>query len=251
MKRIIIVFSIMVIVALTTGCDTLSPPTTPKASGGAVISQQNTGIWVTGEGEVTVTPDLALLNLGVEAQADTVASARQQAANAMDAINRELESQGVAGKDIQTRQYSIQPVRRYVPETQQEALIGYRVTNTVMVKVRDVGNTGLIIDAVTAAGGDYIRIDSISFTVDDPSVYNEEARKQAMADARAKAGELADLARVRLGRPTYISESGGYTPPPPIVYRAEMPVPAPMVATPINPGETEVRLTVQVAYSID
>jgi len=88
--------------------------------------------------------------------------------------------------------------------------------------------------------------------VDDPSAYYKEAREKAIADAKAKAKQLADLADVKLGKPIYINEAGGYIP---IIReypaRAEaIPVPAPAPPTPISPGETEVRLTVQVVYSI-
>jgi hypothetical protein len=217
-----------------------------------IFSQQNTGIWVTGEGKVSVTPDIAILNLGVEAQAASVAEAQTQAATAMTAVIAELDNHGVAKKDIQTRQFSIYPVRRWAEEKGEEILIGYRVTNTVTVKIRKVDDTGAIIDAVTRAGGDYIRINSINFTVDDPSPYYKEAREKAMADAEAKARQLADLAGIKLGKPTYINESGGFISPP-VPYRAEMgmPVPAPALPpTPISPGETEIRLTIQVVYSI-
>jgi len=98
------------------------------------------------------------------------------------------------------------------------------------------------------AGGDLVRIDSINFSVDDPSAYYEDAREDAMADAKAKAGQLAELADANLGKVTYISE-GSQAPP---VYRqgvyAEEAVPA--VETLISPGEMEISLTVQVAYSI-
>ena len=256
MKRNLIFIVCLALVAIIvgiTGC-TWAPspegtPTTLSPSAGIILSQQNTGIWVTGEGKVTVVPDVAILNLGVEAQATTVAEAQQQAAEAMDAVIEELDEHGVAKKDIKTQHYSIYPVRSW--ENDKEILIGYRVTNMVTAKIRKVDDTGLIIDAVAKAGGDYIRINDISFTVDDPTVYYEEAREKAIADAEAKAEQLADLAGVRLGKPTYISEGGGYIP---IIReypaRAEgIPVPAP-APTPISPGETEVRLTIQVVYSI-
>jgi len=217
---------------------------------GIIFSQQNTGIWVTGEGKVTVVPDVAILNLGVEAQAATVAEAQRKAAEALDAVIEELDEHGIAKKDIKTRHYSIYPVRRW--EKDREILVGYRVNNMVTAKIRKVDNTGIIIDAVAKAGGDYIRINSISFTVDDPSAYNEEAREKAIADAKAKAKQLADLADVKLGKPIYISEAGGFIP---IIReypaRAEgVPVPAPAPPTPISPGETEIRLAIQVVYSI-
>ncbi len=240
---------ILVIIAIAaTGCtDYLSSgPDTQANLSGIILSQQNTGIWVTGEGKVTVVPDLAILSLGVETQAATVTEAQQQAAVAMDAVTAALGEAGVASKDIQTLYFSIQPVRRY--ENGNEILTGYRVTNTVTLKIRNIEASGSIIDAVTAAGGDSTRINSISFTVDDPDAYNEEARQKAMADAKAKAKQLANLAGVNLGKATYISEVGGYIPP--IVYpqfdiREGVPAPT----TPISPGETEVQLTVQVVYS--
>ncbi|HEY82032.1 MAG TPA: SIMPL domain-containing protein [Dehalococcoidia bacterium] len=244
------------ILASAAGCETLAPPPSiPKAQSvlSGIFSPQNTGIWVTGEGKVSVTPDIAILSLGVEAQETTVAEAQRQAAAAMAAITTELDNFGIPEKDIRTQHFSIAPVRRWSDKEGEEILIGYRVTNTITVKVRKVDDAGALIDAVTKAGGDLIRINSISFTVDDPSSYYQEAREKAMADAEAKAKQLAQLAGVKLGEPTYINESGGFVSPP-IPYRAEtmMPMPAPAAPpTPISPGETEIRLTVQVVYSIE
>ena len=121
----------------------------------------------------------------------------------------------------------------------------------VTAKIRKVADTGMIIDAVARVGGDYTRINGISFIVDDPTPYQKEAREKAMADAQAKAKQLSDSAGVKLGEPTYISESGGYIPVPiirEVAGGAPMPAPAPIA--PISPGETEITLNVQVAYSI-
>ncbi|MBU2536384.1 MAG: SIMPL domain-containing protein [Chloroflexota bacterium] len=236
------------------GCESLSPPSvTPKAQSalGGTINLQNNGIWVTGEGKVSVVPDVAILSLGVEVQSSSVAEAQSYAATVMTAVIDELDNSGIAEKDIKTQQFSIYPVRRWSEKDGREVLVGYRVTNMVTVKVRNVEDTGTVIDAVARAGGDYIKVNSISFTVDDPSVYYEEARELAMADAKARAEQLADLGKVKLGRPTYISESGASMP---VVreFYAGAPMPAPAAApTSISPGETEIRLSVQVAYSID
>lgn len=251
--RLCVITGLLLIITVLglAGCEGFTSPPARSTSAGA-ISSQNTGIWVTGEGKVTVVPDMAMVNLGVEAQATTVAQAQSEASSAMEAVVNELDRGGVDDKDIQTRQYSIYPVRRWDQPREQEVLVGYRVSNTVTVKIREVENTGAIIDAVTQAGGDYIRIDSISFTVEDPSAYHAEAREKAIEDARTKAAHLADSAGVRLGAPTYISESGGFIP----VVRSGLafaeagPVPAPMAPPPISPGETEITLTVQIAYSI-
>jgi len=235
------------------GCEGFTSPPAPKVpsvSGSLIFSQQTTGVWVTGEGKVSAVPDVAILNLGVEVQADTVAEAQNYATTVMTAVLTELDNYDIAEKDIQTRRFSIYPVRRWSEKDAKEILIGYRVTNTVTAKVRDVDETGTIIDAVAKAGGDYIRINSISFTVDDPTPYYEEAREKAMANAEAKAKQLADLGDVKLGEVTFISE-GGLVSVPRALYVETMPMPAPGAApTPISPGETEIRLSVQVVYSI-
>jgi uncharacterized protein YggE len=222
----------------------------PTTIGTVDVNSQQTGIWVNGEGKVTVTPDIATLSLGIEAQATTVAEAQYQAAIAMEAVMAALAENGVADKDIQTQYFSIYQVTRWDDFKDEQVVIGYRVTNMVTAKIRDIEQAGPIIDAVAAAGGDYTRINNISFSVDDPTPYYEQARQKAVADAKAKAEQLADLAGVNLGKPTYISEGTIY---PPIVYRdvgmeAMAPVPAP--TTPISPGEIELTLTVQVAYAI-
>ncbi len=235
---------VLVIVGLA-GC---SPDNTVLGvTEGMNISNQQEGIWVTGTGEVSAIPDVAILSLGVEAQATTVAEAQAQAAEAMDAVMNTLDDYNVASKDIKTQYYSIYPLRRW--DDGKETLIGYRVTNTVTVKIRNIEDTGGIIDAVTSAGGDYTRINGISFTVDDTDAYKVEARDKAMADAKDKAEQLAELAGVTLGKPTYIAESGGYNPIYYDLVKAAEGVSAP--ETPISPGETEISLSVQVVYSIN
>lgn len=247
-KIIVLGLALVALLAGTVGCEGFpSPPSgTSSSGGGLVFSQQNVGIWVTGEGKVSVVPDVAILSLGVEAQATVVAEAQSQAAAAMEAVLRELDNYGVAERDIKTQQFNISPVRKWVED--KEVLIGYRVNNMLIAKVREVANAGIIIDAVVRAGGDNIRINSISFSVDDPTDYYKEAREKAMADAELKAKQLAKSGGVKLGEPIYINESGGYVP---IVreYFAEA-MPAPAAVTPVSPGETEIRLMVQVVYSI-
>ena len=210
----------------------------------------SSGIWVTGEGRVTVVPDIAMLSLGVEAEAATVEEAMEEAAVAMDRVIATLRANGVDESDIKTQWFNIYPVTEWWEWREWgETIVGYRVTNTVTVKIRDVEATGGIIDAVAKAGGDLTRIQGVTFTVDDPSQYYAEARAEAVADAMDKAQQLANLAGVQLGAPFYISEGGGYTP----IYRdygfmaAER---GGVPTTSISPGETEVILTVQMAFAI-
>jgi len=214
-----------------------------------VVSQQE-GIWVTGEGKMSVTPDIASLNLGVESQEATVAAAQAKAAEAMDKVMTALKNAGIADKDIQTAYFNIYPVTYWDDQTQREVTVGYRVSNTVTAKIRVLDTVGSVIDAVVAAGGDLTRIDSLSFSLDDPTIYNKELREKAMADAKAKAEQLAQLAGVSLGQPTYVTESS-YVPSP--IYRdvamGAMPIPAP-APTPVSPGEMDITLNVQVTYAI-
>jgi len=211
------------------------------------VGSQQEGIWVDGHGEVNAAPDIAILQLGISAQRASVAKAQAEAATAMDKVTTALKEGGVTSKDIQTRYFSIQQVTRWDQDKQHEIVIGYRVSNMVMAKIRDMAKTGSIIDAVAEVGGDLTRIDSISFSIDDPSEYREEARGKAMADAKAKAEQLANLSGVRLGKPTYISESIPYPVYPPLVRVAEA---APTPVTPISPGEMTISLDIQVAYAI-
>ena len=215
---------------------------------GSIASQQDIGIWVTGEGKIPVVPGVAILSLGVEAQADMVAEAQQEAAEAMGAVMNILDSYGVDAKDIQTQSFSIQPVRRW--DDGQEVFLGYRVINIVEVKIRNIDDTGSIIDAAVVAGGDNSIVNSITFTVDEPEAYYGEAREEAMADAKTKAQQLADLGGVKLDKPIYINEYSGYISPP-VVYRDyEVAEGTSVQETSFSPGETEIRLTVQVVYSI-
>lgn len=208
------------------------------------------GIWVTGTGEVSAVPDIVNLRVGIEAQEASVAEAQTQAAEAMDDVMSALIANGVAEKDIQTQYFSIQRVTTWDRDTEQEVVVGYRVTNMVTARIRDVDEAGNIIDAVAEAGGDLVRIDSINFSIDDPSDYYDEARVEAMADAKDKAERLAELGGVTLGKPTYISEGAQAIP---IYERAvgyAFAEEAVVKETPISPGEMEISLTVQVAYAI-
>jgi hypothetical protein len=244
-KYWLVAISLALVLAIVGLCGCAAGSTTV---GTIDLNSQQEGIWVSGEGKVTVTPDIATLSLGISAQAASVAEAQSQAAEAMNKVMAALTDNGVAKKDIQTRYFRIDQVTRWDDETNEEVVIGYRVTNMVTAKIREIDKIGPIIDAVAAAGGDFTRINSIGFSVDDPSPYYDEARQKAIADARAKAEQLAELSEVKLGKPTYISEGTIYLP---VIYKeAAAPVPAPAPTTPISPGEIELTLNVQVAYAI-
>ncbi|MFC2072887.1 SIMPL domain-containing protein [Chloroflexota bacterium] len=240
----------LVLVLVVVGLAGCSPGTTTLGEiENLSISSQQEGIWVSGQGKVMAAPDIAILRLGVEAQKTSVAEAQIQATEAMDRVMTALSRNGVAEKDIQTQYFSIRKVTRWDRDKEQEVVIGYLVTNTVAAKIRDIDNAGSIIDAIAEAGGDLTRVDSISFSVDDPSEYYEEARQEAMTEAKAKAQQLAKLAGVTLGSPTYISEGISY----PVAQREVVVMKEAMAMsaeTSISPGEMEISLTLQVVYTI-
>ena len=251
--RWLLVAGLASLLAMTglTGCGSGSPALGAGEGTQVNISSQQEGIWVTGQGKVSAVPDIATLRLGIEAQDTSVATAQAEAAEAMDDVMTALGDSGVARKDIQTQYFNISQVTRWDRDTEEEVVVGYRVTNVVSAKIRDVDRVGAIIDAVARAGGDLTRVDGVSFSVDDPSDYYEKAREEAMADARAKAEHLARLAGVKLGKATYVAEGfsgAAYAVPQPRIAFAMAEGMA--VETPISPGETELTLTVQVAYDI-
>jgi len=247
-KRWLLVLGLVLILGIIglSGCDSSGGVSGQVA--GLNLNGQQEGIFVSGSGKSTAVPDIATLRLGIEAQETTVAEAQAQAATAMDKVMNSLTANGVAKKDIQTQFFNISRVTRWDDKNQKEVVIGYRVSNVVTAKIRNIDKAGGIIDAVAIAGGDLTRIDGISFSVDDPSSYYTEARKLAVADAKAKANQLAQAAGVTLGKATYISENT-YTPPiaAPFAFEAKA-LAAP--ETPISAGEMEITTTVQMTFDI-
>lgn len=213
-------------------------------------SQAQTGIAVSGSGTVTVTPDIARLEVGVEVTGRTVAEARDDAAAAMDAVMAALADNGVDEEDVRTRSFNIYPQYNYRDEEAPE-IVGFIVSNQVTVTVRDIDNVSVVLDAAIAAGDDAVRVNGISFTVDEPDALLDEARADAMADARARAETLADAAGVELGAVRSISESTSF------IGNQRFAVPeaafdsAAGGATSISPGEQDLSVTVSVVFEVN
>lgn len=249
----IVIFTLSVV--WLAGCDSFGPPSN-QGDGGAVPGQES-GIQVTGIGTVTVTPDTAVLRLGVESTEISIADAFAAANTAMADIMTVIIGMGVEGKDIQTGTFNIDQLTRRDSFNEALTITGYRVTNTATVKIRMSPIDSMTLDykvsniiaAAVEAGGDLIRINQLSFTVDEPSEYYDEARKLAAADAAARAKKLADEFDVRLGDPVYLSESVS-TP----LSSTVLSVPAaesPVSMPPINIGETDIVIYLQVTYTIE
>ncbi|MCH8234627.1 MAG: SIMPL domain-containing protein [Chloroflexi bacterium] len=219
---------------------------------------QQVGIAVSGRGTVAVDPDIAILSLRVEARETTVSEARQVAATAMESARAALTGAGVAEDDIVTRNFSIQPQFTFVERDSalgkygESVIIGYIVSNSVEVTIRDLDNVGTVIDEISEAAGDEVRINGISFGLDNPALYGDTARDLAARDAHGKAELYARILGVELGPVVFLQETGGTSP---------VAVPAPMMAftedsvrsfapTQISSGDVDVTASVSAVFAI-
>jgi uncharacterized protein YggE len=218
---------------------------TPQEINVNTSDQAVSGISVTGMGEVTGTPDTVQVGLGVSVLAETVDEAAATAAEKAQALIDSLTSNGVLEEDITTTDYSIYPEYDY--SSNQQRLIGYRVSNTVRAKIRDIGSTGTVVDAAVAAGGDDVTVNGLSFSIEDNDELVAAAREAAWSDALAKATQLAELSDQTLGDATSITETVSM-PPIPIPYAEEAADRA--AGTPIEPGTSAVTITLQVQFGL-
>ena len=215
------------------------------------------GIRVSGTGTVSVEPDVAILQVGVEVFAGKVSTARSEASKAMDSVVSVLKKEGVEEKDIQTTRFNIYPRYDYEEVTINgkrigtQVLTGYTVNNTVKAKIYEIDKVGEIIDKGADAGGDYARINGVDFTVDDPTPYQTEIRKMAVEDAVGKAQEYALLTNVELGPVIELNEMtpGSVHSPYEADYGMRMMAAAPPT-TSISAGQLEISLTVNTLFAI-
>ncbi len=260
---------IVTVLSLAAGCSTASTPAVSAgnakgespasvAGGGpgvvqpvAMVNQPapsvGRGITIVGVGKAAGTPDVAHVNIGVETRADTVQQAVAENKAKMTALLETLKSLGVADKDIQTTNYGVYTQREPSPEG--KGGLGqttYHVNNQVNVTVRDVTRLGETLDKVVAAGANNIY--GVSFSVADTSKLQADARAKAYADAKARAESLAQLAGVTLGEVVSVSEVIGSSGP--LLESVRMSAAAGLGGgAPMQPGELEVNMSVQVTYA--
>jgi uncharacterized protein len=199
-------------------------------------------ISVTGEATVSAPPDLAQVDAGVTSDAKTAREASDANNAAMGKVLLALKGAGIEEKDYQTSRLSLQP--QYAPNRQGPSpVVGYRASNRVTVRMRDVTKVASMIDTLVGAGAN--DIGGINFMVSQASKLLDDARTQAVADARRKAEIYAKAAGVTLGAPLSISEEGAAARP---VFRAK--VAAETAATPVAQGEETLSVTVNVSWAI-
>jgi uncharacterized protein YggE len=233
-------------------------PPTAAAQAEAPAPQAQVGsersITVVGEGQVKIQPDMAQVNIGIEVISDTVKGASSLGADTMAAVMTALKEQGVADKDMQTSGYSVWVERPYGPDgpAPDRAPI-YHVSNSVSVTIRDLDKVGSVLDAAIEAGANNIY--GVTFSLVDPTPLMAQAREKAVADAQAKAQDLAELNGVNLGDVVSVSEvigsgtSGGYYPG-----FGRLAVAAQGMGGggggPISPGELQMISQLQITYAI-
>ena len=217
----------------------------------AALSATSALLTVTAEGKTARVPDLAVFNAGVTSQGRTAGEALSANSADMNRVIGALKRAGIADKDIQTSQISLNPIYGQ-PVTQpggmviqEPRIVGYKATNTVSIRSRDIKNFGKVLDALVAAGAN--QVSGPSFQLADPSSANDEARVSAIKTARARADLYARAAGLRVVRIVSISESGGYAPPQPMYARA---MKADAESTPISAGEVEAAVSVVVQFEL-
>ena len=199
---------------------------------------------VTGEATVSVPPDLAEIDGGFTSEAKTAREASDASNTAMGKVLLALKAAGIEEKDIQTSRLSLQPQTQNAPNRSgPPSIVGYRASNHVTIRLRDVTKVASVIDMLVGAGAN--DIGGINFMVSAASKLLDEAREQAFADARRKAEIYAKAAGVTLGAPLSISEGSASVP----MFRSKMPM-APMAAAPVMQGEETLSVTVNVSWAI-
>ncbi len=192
---------------------------------------------------------MANLQIGVQIQNTSLDIAQTEATTKMNSAMQQLKAAGVDEKDISTSQFNVEPVMEY-RDNQPPRVTGFRVTNILNVKLRDITKAGKVIDDLVKAGANTVY--GLSFGFSDPTALMKQAREQAMNDAKAKAGELAALGGVSLGTPILIDDGGANVPPiiMDLAATRNMAQDAGAMPVPINPGQQEIRVEVSVMYAI-
>jgi uncharacterized protein YggE len=212
----------------------------------AVQAISGTRLDVVATGEVNRVPDLAIISAGVVTRAPTASGALSQNARQMDRVIAALKKAGIADRDIQTTTVNLNPEYRYA-ENQAPVLIAYQAANQVTVRFRNIAESGAILDALVAQGAN--QINGPSLTIDKPEAALDEARRDAVTKARARAQLYAQAIGKRVGRILSISESGGFRPYD-IVVGAQS-ARADMAQTKIVPGEQTLSVTLNVSFELE
>jgi uncharacterized protein YggE len=214
-------------------------------------AEQPRTVSVSATGQADAVPDAAKASLTVEVTDPASAQkAQEDAAVAAQATLDALAAAGIADADIATQALSVAPAYNYTADGGQQQ-IGFRAAQTIEVTLRDLTTAGATLDAVVAAGGNAVRIDALTPYVTDPTVAAKAARAQAVQIAQAQAEQYAELLGFTLGPVASVSESSSTVGPPPVAYSDAAAASPEKVPTPIEPGTTQISVTLNVAWAIE
>jgi uncharacterized protein YggE len=202
---------------------------------------------ISATGEVTRVPDLAIISAGVITRSATASGAIQEAATRMARVRDALKRAGIADRDIQTSNISLNPQYSYVKD-QPPKLNGYSASNQLNVRFHDIANTGKILDALVAEGAN--QINGPNLTIERPEAALDEARTKAVASGRARAELYARSLGLRVVRVVSVSESGGFAPPPPMPPMVMMAARGERDQTAIDPGEQKLQVNVSMIFEL-
>ena len=211
----------------------------------AVVPGDGTLLSISAQAESRRVPDVATMSTGVVTQAADANAAMRENATQMTKVVAAIKAAGVAERDIQTSGISISPQYRYA-ENQPPVITGYQASNTVNLKVRDVGSLGKVLDSLVAQGAN--QVNGPMFEVDEPDEAYDEARRAALDKAKARAEMYARSMDMRVRRIVSISEGGGYQPPMPMM--KPMSMERAQDASPVAPGESALSATVNVVFEL-
>ncbi len=198
-------------------------------------------VTVVGSGQVQGTPDTLTANVLIEFTAPDVTAAMNQTSERQQAVINALVTAGVDRKDIRTTQVRLQP--QYGPES--SAIVGYRASNSIDVKIRNLDSASNTLALIVSTGGNATRINSVNYSIDDDSHLVKDARARAFQDAKDRAQQYAQLSGLKLGKVISISESAGATPPTPIPLTRAAAAPVPL-----EPGQQTVSFSVTVVWEL-
>lgn len=216
-------------------------PATAQTSVGVPGLRQVT---VVGHGESKGKPDTATVQIGVDTDAATAKDALAQNTAQAQAVITKLKELKIDEKDIQTSNFSIYP--NYNTDGRQ--VTGYRVSNSVSVKIRNLDQAGTLLDQVVQAGANSVT--GISFSVENPQAQFEQARTSAINDAKTRATQLATAGGASVGDVLVITENVGSAPPVPLALARDAASNAAGEAVPVQPGEQSFNVDVQVTFQL-
>lgn len=197
-------------------------------------------VTVSASGTASATPDEATIQTGVSSEAKTARDALSKNSDAMKKVIAELKKAGIEAKDIQTSQFSIEAVQVY-KENAPPLITGYRASNMVGVRVRDLDKLGEVLDQLVTAGANAMH--GISFSVSKAETLKDDARKEAMGNALRRAKLYAAAAGAEVGEIVQISEETAYIPPRPMMTAARSAMAADSVPVERGTQELEARVT--------